>query len=131
VRSKNKKELTVLEISVCGMVPESVGQLTEWCESMLFELHLQQHKDPRDEYCLDLYQPYVLGHDIKDMLVMTYFNVSLPPCALKVVCCMETGWGNQMNSNAPIGFCSANVDMICLRFKSMGCVNNPACWSLF
>jgi hypothetical protein len=42
---------------------------------------------------------------------------------------METGWGNQMNGNATFGFCCANVDMICLRFNSMGCVNNPACWS--
>jgi hypothetical protein len=62
---------------------------------------------------------------------MIHFNVSSPHCALNAVRCMETGWGNQMNGKATIGFCSANVDMICLGFNSMGCVNNPACWSLF
>ncbi len=31
---KTRKELTVRELYVCGMVPKSVGQLTEWCESM-------------------------------------------------------------------------------------------------
>jgi hypothetical protein len=60
---------------------------------------------------------------------MIHFNVSSPHCALNAVRCMETGWGNQMNGKATIGFCSANVDMICLGFNSMGCVNNPACWS--
>ncbi len=111
---KTRKELTVRELSVCGMVPESVGQLTEWCESRSLEAHLQRHNDPGDEYCLDLYQPYVRGHDIKDMRAMIHFNVSLQHCALNAVHCMETGWGNQMNSDATFGFCSANVDMICL-----------------
>jgi hypothetical protein len=38
---KTRKELTAREFSVIGVVPETMGQLTEWCESMLLELHLQ------------------------------------------------------------------------------------------
>jgi hypothetical protein len=34
-----------------------------------------------------------------------------------------------MNGDATYGFCRTHVDMICLGFNSMGCVNNPACWS--
>ncbi len=34
-----------------------------------------------------------------------------------------------MNGDATFGFRNANVDMIWLGFNSMGCVNNPACWS--
>ncbi len=87
---------------------------------MSLEVHLLRHNDPRDEHCLDLYQPYVLGHDIKDMRVMIHFNVSSPHCALNAVRSMEIGWGNQMNGNATYSFCRANVDMICLGFNSMG-----------
>jgi hypothetical protein len=51
-----------------------------------------RHNDPGDEYCLDLYQPFVLGHDIKDMLAMIHFNVSSPHCALKLTeCCAVHG----------------------------------------
>jgi hypothetical protein len=73
------------------MVPKSVGQLTEWCESMSLEVHFQRHNDPGDEYCLDLYQPYVLGHDIKDMRAMIHFNVSSPHCALNSVAWKQDG----------------------------------------
>jgi hypothetical protein len=66
-------------------------------------------------------------YDMKDMLAMIHLNISSLHCALNSVRSMETGWGNQMNGDATFGFCGANVDMLCLGFNSMGCVNNPAC----
>ena len=110
-------------------MPETIGQLIEWCDSLLLEHHLQRHNDPGDDYCLDLHTTYVLGHDIKDMRAMIHFNLSSPHCALNAVRAIETGWGTQLNGDATFGFCRANVDMICLGFNSMGSVNNPVCWS--
>jgi hypothetical protein len=126
---KTRKELIIRELSVSGMVPESIGQLTEWCESMLLEHHLKRLNDLEDEYCLPLHQAFVLGHDIKDHRALIHFHVSPVYFALNALRCIETGWGNQTNGYATFGFCSSNVDMICLGFNSMGSVNNPACWS--
>jgi hypothetical protein len=111
------------------MAPESIEQLTEWYESMLLEHHLQRHNYPEDEHCLPLHQAFVLGHDIKDHRALIPFNVSSAHFALNALRGIETGWGNQMNGEATFCFCSTNVDRICLRFNSMGLVNNPACWS--
>ncbi len=89
---------------------------------MLLELHLQRHNDPGDEYCLDLHAIYVLGYDIKDMLVLIHFYLSSPHFALNAFIALrgiETGWGNRMNGNATFGFCRSNVNMICLGFTSM------------
>jgi hypothetical protein len=76
----SRKQLTIQEISVGGNAPVSIGQLNECCEAMSLELHLKRHNDPLDEYCLDLHATYVLGHDIKDMWVMTNFSISSPFC---------------------------------------------------
>ncbi len=113
----------------------------EWClslldswlsgDSMLPEHHLKRHNDPEDEYCLPMHQAFVLSQNIKDHQALIYFDFSSAHFALNALCCIETGWGNQMNGNATFGFCSAIVDMICLWFNSMGSVNNLVCWSLF
>ena len=97
---------------------------------MSLELHLQRHNNPEDEYCLPLHQAFVLGHDIKAERALIHFCLSSPHLALNALRGIETGWGNQMNGDASFGFCRVNVDMICLGFNSMGCVNNPACWSI-
>ena len=121
---KARTELTLRELSVSGKVPESLGELTEWCESMSLELHLQRHNNPEDEYCLPLHQAFVLGHDIKSERGLIHFCLSSLHLSLNALRGIETGWGNQMNGDASFGFCRVNVDMICLGFNSMGCVNN-------
>ncbi len=126
---KSRKELTAREFSVIGVVPETMGRLTVWCESMLLELHLRRHNYLGDEYCLDLHTVYVLGYDIKVMRALIHFNLSSLHFALNALRGIKTGWGNRMNGDATFGFCRSNVDMICLGFTSMGSVNDPACWS--
>jgi hypothetical protein len=83
--------VTAREFSVIGVVPETMGQLTEWCESMLLELHLLRHNDQGGEYCLDLHTVYVLCYDIKDMLALIHFNLSSQHFALNALRGIETG----------------------------------------
>ncbi len=85
-----REELTIRETSVSGKVPETIGQVIEWCESLLLEHHLQRHNDPADEYCLDLHTTYVLGNDIKDMRAMIHFNLVSPYFIFNVVLAMKT-----------------------------------------
>jgi hypothetical protein len=88
---KTRKELTIRELSVSGIVPELIGKLTEQCESMLLEHHLKRHNDQEDEFCLPLHQAFVLGHDIKHHRALIHLNVSSAHFALNALRCIETG----------------------------------------
>ena len=110
-------------------VPESLGELIEWCETNDFHAALLRHNDPADEYCLPLFSVFVIGHDIKPERQAIHVNLSSPWFLANAIRALEAGWIVQLNGDGTFGFCRAAVDMIGLGFCSMGGANHPACWS--
>jgi hypothetical protein len=58
---KTRELLTIQQMSVAGKVPESIGQLAEWCELNFLSRALLRHNDPSDDYSLPLHETFVLG----------------------------------------------------------------------
>jgi hypothetical protein len=110
-------------------VPESLGDLIEWCKEHDFYKAVKRHNDPRDSYCLPMYTTFVIGWDIKPERQVIQINFSNVWFLLNAVRAVETGWIVQLNGDATFGFCRADIDMIALGFCSFGGANNPVCFS--
>ncbi len=41
-------------------IPESLGELIEWCKQHEFYAELQRHNDPHNPYCIRLYAAFVI-----------------------------------------------------------------------
>jgi hypothetical protein len=46
-------------------IPESLGDIIEWCKEHEFYAALKRHDDPNDPYCMPLYEAFDFGTDIK------------------------------------------------------------------
>ena len=112
-------------------VPESLGDLIEWCKEHDFCKALERHNDPLASYCLPLYTAFVIqvGYDIKPERQVIQINFASTWFLLNAVRAIETGWVIQLNGDATFGFCRADIDMIALCFCSFGGSNNPVCFS--
>ena len=76
------------------VVPESLGDLIEWCKKHEFYNELQRHNDPEDSYCLPLYTAFVIGYDIKPDSERQLIQINLANIwfLLDAVRAIETGW---------------------------------------
>jgi hypothetical protein len=110
-------------------VPESMGELTEWCDKNDFYAALARHNEPTDSFCMPLFSAFVIGSDIKAERQVIHINFSSVWLLLNAVRAIETGWVVQLNGDATFGFCRADIDMIALGFCSFGGANNPVCFS--
>ncbi len=52
----------VLEVE---KIPESLGELMEWCEKIDFYAALARHNGLADSFCMPLFPAFVIGSDIK------------------------------------------------------------------
>ncbi len=87
----------IQQMSVAEKVPESIGQLAEWCELNLLSRALMRHNDPSDDYSLPLHEIFVLGYDIKPERQLIQITVSSAYFALNALRALETGWVIQLN----------------------------------
>ena len=110
-------------------IPESLGDLIEWCKDNDFFVALKRHDDPNDPYCIPLYKAFVIGMDITPEYQVIQINFASVWFLLNAVRAIETGWVVQLNGNATFGFCRADINMIALSFCSFGGSNNPVCFS--
>jgi len=110
-------------------VPESMGELTDWCDKNDFYAALARHNNPTDSFCMPLFSTLVIGSDIKAERQVIHINFSSVWLLLNAVRAIETGWVVQLNGDATFGFCCADIDMIALGFCSFGGANNPVCFS--
>jgi hypothetical protein len=51
--------LTIQQMSVSGKVPESIGQLAEWCELNKLSNALWRHNYPSYDYHLPMHETFV------------------------------------------------------------------------
>ena len=110
-------------------VPESLGDLIEWCKEHDLYKALERHNDLRASFCLPLYIAIVIGYDIKQERQVIQINFASTWFLLNAVRAIETGWVNQLNGDATFGFCRADIDMIALGFCSFVGSNNSVCFS--
>ncbi len=110
-------------------IPESLGELMEWCEKNDFYAALAWHNDPTDLFCMPLFDAFVIGSDIKEERQSIHINFSSVWLWLNAVWAIEKGWVVQLNRDATFGFCCADIDLIALGFCSFGSANNPVCFS--
>ena len=128
-RVKTTRDYLTMQQMEASSVPESLGDLIEWCKEHDFFQALKRHNDPRDPYCLPMYTSFVIGWDIKPARQVIQINFSNAWFLLNAVRAVETGWIVQLNGDATFGFCRADIDMIALGFCSFGGANNPVCFS--
>ena len=110
-------------------IPESMGELIEWCDKNDFYAAWAQHNDPTDSFCMPLFSAFVIGCDIKAERQLIHIKFSSVWLLLNAVRAIETGWMVQLNGDATFGFCRADIDMIALGFCSICGANNPVCFS--
>ncbi len=63
----------VLEVD---KIPESLGELMEWCEKNAFYEALARHNDPSYSFCMPLFSALVIGSDIKAKRQLIHINFS-------------------------------------------------------
>ena len=110
-------------------VPESLGELIEWCKANDIYKALHRHNDLHSKHCIPLYTAFVIGFDIKPERQLIQINFANIWFLLNAVRAIETGWIVQLNGDATFGFCRADIDMIALGFCSFGGANKPVCFS--
>ena len=123
-----RDQLTIQQLDTT-IVPESLGDLIDWCKKHDFYNALQHHNDSEDSYCIPLHTAFVMGYDIKPERQLIKINFANKWFLLNAVRAIETGWVMQLNGDATFGFCRANIDIIALGFCSFGVSNNPVCFS--
>ena len=64
-RVKTARDQLTMQQMDTSAVPESLGDLTEWCKERDFYKAVQRHNDPLVPYCLPLNTAFVIGFDIK------------------------------------------------------------------
>ena len=64
-RVQSSRKILTQQKLASATVPESLGELVQWCEKQDFYAAVRKHNDPHDEYCLPLFAAFVFGHDIK------------------------------------------------------------------
>ena len=67
-------------------IPESLGELIEWCKDNDFYAALKQHNDPNDPYCMPLYKAFVIRMDIKPDYQVIHINFASVWFLLNAVC---------------------------------------------
>ena len=128
-RVKTARDQLTMQQMDTSAVPESLGDLIEWCKEHDLFKAVQRHNDPHSPYCLPLNTVFVIGFDIKPERQVIQINFASIWFLLNAVRAIETGWTNQLNGDATFGFCRADIDMIALGFCSFGGANNPVCFS--
>ena len=59
-----RDQLTMQQLDTT-VVPDSLGELIEWCKKNDFYDALLRHNDPDDSYCIPPYTAFVIGYEIK------------------------------------------------------------------
>ena len=85
-------------------IPESLGDIIEWCKEHEFYAALKRHDDPNDPYCMPLYEAFDFGPDIKPEYQVIHINFANVWFLLNAVSAIETGWIVQLNGDATFWF---------------------------
>ena len=75
-RVKTARDQLTMQQMEASAVPESLGDLIEWCKEHDFYMAVQQHNDPHSPYCLPLNTAFVIGFDIKPERQLIQINLS-------------------------------------------------------
>ena len=59
-----RDQLTMQQLDSTA-VPESLGDLIEWCTANDILHARERHNDPHASYCIPLYTAFIIGYDIK------------------------------------------------------------------
>ena len=114
-------------------IDDSFGSLTRFSQRLNIMAFIDKHNDPDHAYHFDMFEPVVLGADIKVQGDLVYLQLSSPWFIFNMFRSMIAGWGTQLNGDATFNFCRSNLDMIGFGVNSMGAHNNPLtqslCWN--
>ena len=111
-------------------IEDTYGSYLRYAERFSFRRLADQHNDPLHDFHFDLYDPVVIGYDVKAHRNLLYLSISSPWFLMNIFRSYATGWATQLNGDATFKFCRVDVDMIGLGVNSIGGHNNPLVWSI-
>ncbi len=127
--AKFRADLTIEQLSNYK-IDDSFGSLVRYSEAKWFQRLIDMHNDEGSPFHFNLFEPFVIGRDLKAKDDIVYLNFSSIWHLCNFLRNLAAGWLLQINGDGTYKVCRRGVAIYCIGVNSIPHINNPVCWAV-